>query len=133
MRRHWRPNASAITRWTVVGVHRRGGFLELRERVSVRPRHLFGEGRLEDAHGLAELHGPALELAEHPEDLLGRRALDLGGHEVSRPPADPLAHAERGASGEPDGERASFAVRVTSATRQLGHEPIVDPPQAQPQ
>ena len=56
-------------------------------------------------HGLAELHRPALELAEHPEQLLGGACLDLGGDHLGRAAADPLAEPERRPSGEAQRQR----------------------------
>ena len=66
------------------GRHRRRGVLQLGQRRAVRAGQLLGQRRLEDRHGLAELHGPALELAEHLEELLGGAGLDLGGDQLGR-------------------------------------------------
>src|SRR4029453_16116639 len=47
--------------------HRRGGVLQLGECGAVGRDEILGKGRLEYGHCLAELHRPALELAEHLE------------------------------------------------------------------
>ena len=80
--------------------HRRGRVLQLGQRGAVRPGQLLGQRRLEDAHRLAELHRPALELAEHPEQLVGGAGLDLGSNQFGRPAPDPLPQPEGGAPGE---------------------------------
>ena len=84
--------------------HRRSGVLELGQRRPVRAGELLGQGGLEDAQGLAELHRAALELAEHLEQLLGGAGLHLGGDELGRPAADPLAEPDRRAAGEAERE-----------------------------
>src|SRR6202035_3879711 len=56
--------------------------------------------RLEDRQRLAELHRPALELAKHPEDLVGGASLDLLGDDLRRLAADPPGQPERGPAGE---------------------------------
>ena len=54
------------------GRHRRRGVLQLGQRRAVGPGQLLGQRGLEDRQGLAELHRPALELAQDLEHLLGR-------------------------------------------------------------
>jgi hypothetical protein len=81
------------------GRHRRCGVLEFRQRRPVRPGHLLGEGRLEDAHRLAELHRPAFELTEDRENLLGGALLYLRGNGVRRLSAYLLPETPRGATG----------------------------------
>ena len=81
------------------GRHRRCGILEFRQRRPVRAGHLLGEGCLEDAHRLAELHRPALELTEDRENLLGGALLDLRGDGVRRLAAHLLPETPRGAPG----------------------------------
>ena len=82
--------------------HRRRLLLELDQCLAVGGRHLLGHGGLEDRQGLAELHRPALELAQHREQLLGGALLQLGGHGVGGAAGQPLAEAERGAPGGPE-------------------------------
>ena len=85
--------------------HRRRLLLQLHQRLAVGGRDLLGHRGLEHRQRLAELHRPALELAQDGEQLLGRPLLELGGDGVGRPAGQPLAEAERGASGGPEGER----------------------------
>ena len=59
---------------------------------------LLGHRGLEDRQRLAELHRPALELAEHGEQLLGGPLLQLGVDLLGRPARQLLAHA-RGSRG----------------------------------
>jgi hypothetical protein len=59
---------------------RRRGLLQPGQRGPVRPGYLRGQGSLKDRQRLTELQGPALELAEHAEDLLGRSLLQLLRH-----------------------------------------------------
>ena len=54
----------------LLGRQRGSGILKLGERRSVRASDILGQCGLEDAHRLAELHRPALELAQHAEHLL---------------------------------------------------------------
>ena len=82
------------------GRQRRGRLLQPGERLPVRPGELLGQGRLEDGQGLAELHGAALEPAQHPEQVFGGPLLDLGGDHLGCQPGDPLAQADRGPPGE---------------------------------
>ncbi len=93
--------------------HWRGRVLQLGERLPVRADQLIGEGGLEDAHGLAEFHGPALELAKDCEDLVGGTPLHLVEHSLRRGADDALSHAERRTAGEPHGQR-----REPSSTRE---------------
>ena len=75
---------------------------------------LVGQRRLEDRHRLAELHRPALELAEGAEELLGGALLDLGQHErrrACRRAACRSPSAVRPAY--PRGSAASFTVLLT--------------------
>ena len=86
--------------------HRRGGLLQLRQRLPVGARDLLGQRRLEDRHRLAELHRAALELAQHPEDLLGGAELDFPGDGLGgRPPTRlPTPRAVR----PPEGQRGQL-------------------------
>lgn len=80
------------------------GLLQPGQRGAVRPGDLRRQRRLEDREHLAELHRPALELAEHREQLLGGPGLDLHRHGLGRSPEGALPHAEGGAPREADGE-----------------------------
>ncbi len=81
------------------GRHRGCGVLKFRQRRPVRAGHLLREGRLEDAHRLAELHRPALELAQDRENLLGGALLNLRGDGVRWLAAHLLPETPRGAPG----------------------------------
>ena len=82
--------------------HRWRGVLQLGQRLAVGADQLIGQRGLEDAHGLAELHRAALELAEHREDLVGGTPLHLVEHRLRGRADDALADAERRTSGESD-------------------------------
>ncbi len=84
--------------------HRRRLLLQLDESLAVGSGDLLGHGRLEHRQRLAELHGSALELPQHGEQLLGGALLQFGGDGVGRAAGEPLAQAQRGASGGPQGE-----------------------------
>ena len=82
------------------GVHRRGrqgrgGLLQLGQRRTVRRGHLLGQGCLEDAQGLAELHRATLELAQDLEQLLGRARLQLCRDQLGRAAPEALAQTDR--------------------------------------
>ena len=107
------------------GRHRRCGVLERGEVLAVGGGDVLGQRGLEDAQRLAELHRPALELAQGAEELLGRALLHLGEHRLRGPAAQPLAEAHGLSSGvaqregcEPGGARGGLA-------GELGHGPIV--------
>ena len=92
---------------------------------AVRTGQLLGHRRLEDRHGLAELHRPALELAEDLEDLLGRAGLHLGGDQLGRLAAHPLADAEGGAPGEAERERGELDRAGDGLAGEFAHRAIV--------
>ena len=73
--------------------HRGGGVLEGGEVLAVGRHQLVRQRGLQDREGLAELHRPALELAQGAEQLLGRALLDLGEHRLGGLAAQPLAEA----------------------------------------
>ena len=108
-----------------LGRQRGSRLLELGEGRSVRAGHLLGHGRLEDAHGLAHLHGAALELAEDPEHLLGRACLELGLHDLRGLAADALAEAPRRASRVRRRHRGDLHAAGQGVPRDLGHGTIV--------
>ena len=72
------------------GGQRGRGLLQPGQRGPVRPGELRRQRRLEDRQRLAQLHGAALELTQDPEDLVGGAPLDLLGHELGGPAADPF-------------------------------------------
>jgi hypothetical protein len=84
--------------------HRRRLLLQLDQRLAIGRGDLLGHGRLEHRQRLAELHRPALELPQHREQLLGGALLQLRGDGVGGAAGEPLAQAQRGASGGPQGE-----------------------------
>ncbi len=109
--------------------HRRRGVLEPGQLRAVRRDHLVRQRGLEDRHRLAELHRPALELAERAEQLLGRPLLDLAHHRLGAPPAQPLAEPDRAAAGVPQGQRRKPRGPRDGLARELGHGSILpDPP-----
>ncbi len=67
-------------------------------------RDVFGKEGLEQAQGLAELHRPALEVAEDLEQLLGRTLLQLLTHLLGRCATEPAAQAQGGPTGEAQGQ-----------------------------
>jgi hypothetical protein len=71
------------------GRQRRRGLLQPGQRRPVGAGQLGRQRRLEDRQRLAELHRPALELAEHPEDLVGGALLDLLRDDLRRLAPDP--------------------------------------------
>ena len=108
-----------------VGAHRRAGLLQLGERRAVRRRELLGHRGLHDRQGLAELHRPALELAEHREELLGRAGLQLGGDGLGGTAPDPLPDSEGRAAGVPQGQADELGGPGQRAPGDVGHPAIV--------
>ena len=90
--------------------HRRRRLLQLGQRLAVGAGDLLGQRGLEDRQRLAELHRPALELAQDGEELLGGALLQLGGDRSAGRPAEPLAEPEGGAPGRP--ARAAAAAEL---------------------
>ena len=108
-----RPNCSASIQCTSADGHRRRGGLQLDQRLAERRGVLVRDGRLEHAQRLAELHRPALELAEHGEQLLralGHAAARRSRRRCRRPAGVPSPAAARPAT--PSGRLASLAVRA---------------------
>jgi hypothetical protein len=93
---------------------RRRRLLQLGQRGAVRRRHVLGQAGLEDRQRLAELHGAALELAEHLEQLLGGARLQLRGDELGGAAAQALAEPIVARPATPSGRPASLADRVTA-------------------
>ena len=103
------------------GGQRRRGFLEPGQRRPVRPGELRRQRGLEDGQRLAELHRAALELPQDPEDLLGRPLLYLGRDQFGGAAAEALSEAQRGASGQPNGEGRQFGGARQSPAREIAH------------
>ena len=103
------------------GRQRRRGLLQPGECLAVRTGEVLRQGGLEDRHGLAELHRPALELAEHPEQLLGGAGLDLGRHDLRGSATEPLAQTDRRAPREAQRQTGELDRAGHGTTRQLGH------------
>ena len=82
------------------GGHRGGRILQSGELRPVRAGQVFGQGRLEQAQGLTELHRATLELPQHPEELLGGPLLHLLGDRVSGGAAQSFAEPDGGPTGE---------------------------------
>ena len=83
----------------------------------VRRRNLLGQHRLEQAQGLAELHRPALELAENSEKLLSRALLQLLTDLFGRSTTQSLTESERRAAGEAERQGGKFCASATAAAR----------------
>ena len=107
------------------GGQRRRGFLQPGQRGPVRPGDLGRQRRLEDRQRLAQLHGAALELAQDPEDLVGRAPLDLLGHDLGGPAADPLPDPQCRAAREPDGQPGQLGGPGHRVARHIVHDDIV--------
>ena len=109
--------------------HRRRLFLQLDKRLAVRGGDLLGHRGLEHRQRLAELHRPALELAEDGEELLGGALLQLRGHRVGGAAREPLADAQGGAPRSAEGERGEPRGPRDRSVRDhpvvVGHGPIV--------
>ena len=103
-------------------VHRRGRFLQAGQRCSIGRGRFLGQGRLEDRQGLAELHRPALELAQHLEQLFGRAALQLGGDLFARLAGIRRPRPTVARPAIPSGNRASRAVRAACPVGISAHD-----------
>ena len=79
--------------------HRRRGVLEPGQLLAVGAGDLLGQRGLEHRQRLAELHRPALELAERAEQLLGGALLDLAHHRSAGFAAEPPAEPDRAPPG----------------------------------
>src|SRR5204862_3757776 len=101
------------------------GLLQPGQRGAVRRGKLFRQRGFEDGHRLAELHRAALELPEDAEDLLSGALLDLGGDQLSRAAAQPLAETERRAAGEAEGKRRELRSSSDRAARDFAHRDIL--------
>jgi hypothetical protein len=102
-----------------------GRVLQLGQRGSVRRGQLLGDCCLEHRHGLAELHGSTLELAQDAEHVLGGAQLNLGRDHLGGLAADPLADAPGGASGKADGKAGEAGSTGDCAPWKIGHPAIV--------
>jgi len=103
------------------GGERRCGLLQPGEGLAVGTGEVLRQRRLEDRHGLAELHRPALELAEHPEQLLSGAGLDLRRHDLRGPAPDPLAQTDRHAPREPERQPGELDRASHCTAREFGH------------
>ena len=83
----------------VAGRHRRGGVLQLRQRLAERARQLVRHRGLEHRQRLPELHRAALELAQHGEQLLGAARHHLRGDLVAVAAGQPTTPPGRGPAG----------------------------------
>ncbi len=110
-----------------LGGHRRRSVLQPGQLFAIGAGDLLGQRRLEHAQRLTELHRPALELAEGPEELLGGALLDVGQHRLRGRPAQPFAEPERGAPGVPQrqGRQSRRARRGLARQVPVRHGPIV--------
>ena len=113
------PSSSASTRCTVPAGSGGADSCSLVSVARYGPGELRRQRRLEDRQRLAELHRPALELAEHLEDLLGGALLDLLRDDLGGAPADPLADPERGAAGEPQRQPGELDAALHAAPRHV--------------
>ena len=105
--------------------HRRRGVLQLGQCFAVGRGVLVGDGGLVDAQRLAEFHRPALERAEHLEQLLGRAALQFGRDLVAVPAHQPLPEAQRGPPGGGQGQACQARRSAQGAPRDVCHRTIV--------
>ena len=104
-----------------LGRHRRRVVLQAGEVLPVGRHQLVGQGGLEHAQRLAELHRPALELAERLEELLGRALLHLGEHRVRRGAAQPPPEAHRRTSCVAQRQGGEAGAAGEGLARELGH------------
>src|SRR5581483_6587611 len=86
-----------------------------------RPGDLLRESGLEDGERLAELHRAPLQLAEHPEELVGGPLLELGRHHVGRAATEPLAQPEGGPSGDAQRQRRELRRPGHRLPRKITH------------
>jgi hypothetical protein len=112
------------------GVHGARGergcrLLQPGEGLAVGTGEVLGQRRLEHRHRLAELHRPALELAEDPEELLGGAGLHLRGDDLGGPAAEPAPEAPGGPAGIPERQSRELGRASHGATREIIHVPIV--------
>jgi hypothetical protein len=107
---------------------RRGAVLELGEGGAVWAGDLLRQRRLEDRHRLAELHRPALELAERGEELLGGAGLQLRSDCLGRCAPDPAAQSPGRATGIPDGQRGQLGRPSHRLAGDVAHSAIVSLP-----
>src|SRR5512133_772847 len=84
----------------------------------VRRCNLLGQHRLEQAQGLAELHRPALELAENSEKLLSRALLQLLTDLFGRSSTQSLTQSERCAAGEAERQGGKFCASAKCGASQ---------------
>ena len=128
---HTSRSPQSAPRWVVEllshgrGRHRRSGVLERGEVLAVGSGDVLGQRGLEHAQRLAELHRPALELAQGAEELLGRALLHLAEHHVRGAATEPLAEAHRGATGVAQWQCCQPGRASGGLAWELGHGAIV--------
>src|SRR5687768_4374043 len=105
--------------------HRRSRVLQRGQVLAVGRGDLLRQRGLQDAQGLAELHRPALELAERAEELLGRALLHVGQHGVGGLAPEAPAQAHGLASGVAQRQRRQACRAGGGLARELGHGLIV--------
>ena len=99
--------------------------LELRQRLAIGFAELFGNGRLHDGKRLSDLHGTALELAEHLEELVGGLLHHLRVDFVLGRSGQPLAEAQRRTARDADGQARQLHVACGAAALDVCHQPII--------
>ena len=125
-----RSRQSAPSSLGEYGVHgarrqRRRGLLQPGQGLAIGTGEVLGQRRLEHRHRLAELHRPALELAEHAEELLGGAGLHLGGDQLGRAAAQPPAQAPGGPPGVAQREARELGRAGHRAAGKVTHAAIV--------
>jgi hypothetical protein len=107
------------------GRHWRGGVLQPGQRGAVRRHQRLGKRRLEDRQRLPELHGAALEFAEHPEELLRGPLLHLDRHGLGGCAADAPPEADRGPPRKPQRQGGQPGRPGHGVAGKIVHAPIV--------
>ncbi len=105
----------------------RGGLLQFGQGRPVGTCDLFRQGGLEDRQGLPQFHGPALQLAQHLEELIGGALLHFAGDQLRGLPADALAKAPRGTAGEPQRQRGQLGGSGDRLPGKIRHMPLQIP------
>src|SRR4051812_15235769 len=112
--------------------HRRRGLLQLGQRRAVRAGEVFGQRSLEHRQRLAELHRPALELAEDAEQLLSGARLQLARDQLGGSAPDALAEADRPSSCHPQRETRKLGATRDRPPGHVAHITIVAEASAAP-
>ena len=109
----------------LLGRQRRGGGLELVQRLAVRLGEFLRNCRLHDAERLAQLHRAALEFAQHREQLLGRLRAQLRVDLAFVAAGELASEAHGGATGHPQGDAREFGSTGRTLAWDLGHHTIM--------